>query len=190
MYQQDCIRYVHYCVLLCEILLIIYLIVALFINCFINGRINLSQSPGVPEQQYSTMKQMSIGPLKSISFHCWVISASCNTCAVLILVQLSLNKEIKRFHLVCTRFYLMLWTWFGSICKCHFCCWCNKQSQTCTVIFPNHLKITVVKPLYKKGFKTIMKICRTISLGMIFSKVFEKAVHSTLSHHLRTNNSS
>jgi hypothetical protein len=55
-------------------------------------------------------------------------------------------------------------------------------------IFPDCLKIAVVKPLYKKGDKTNMTNYRPISLLKGFSKVFEKAMHSRLSQHLHTNN--
>jgi hypothetical protein len=55
-------------------------------------------------------------------------------------------------------------------------------------IFPDRLKIAVVKPLHKKGDKYNMTNYRPISLLPIFSKVFEKAMPSRLSHHLYTNN--
>jgi hypothetical protein len=46
----------------------------------------------------------------------------------------------------------------------------------------------VVRPHYKKGDKTSMTNYRPISLLTVFSKVFEKAMHSSLSQHLHTNN--
>jgi hypothetical protein len=55
-------------------------------------------------------------------------------------------------------------------------------------IFPDRLKIAVVKPLYKKGYKTNMTIYIPILLLKVFSKVFEIAMHSRLSQHLYTNN--
>jgi len=56
------------------------------------------------------------------------------------------------------------------------------------VIFSDRLKTAVVKLLYKKGFKTSMTNCSTISLVTVFfSEVFEKATCSTLSNHLHTN---
>jgi hypothetical protein len=58
----------------------------------------------------------------------------------------------------------------------------------CEGIFPDYLKIAVVNPLYKKGDKTNMTNFRPVSLFTVFSKVFEKAMHSRLSHHLHTNN--
>jgi hypothetical protein len=57
-----------------------------------------------------------------------------------------------------------------------------------TGIFPDHLKIAVVKPLYKKVDEFSMTNYRPISLLPIFSKVFKTAMHSRLSHHLHTNN--
>jgi hypothetical protein len=42
-----------------------------------------------------------------------------------------------------------------------------------TNIFSDHLKITIVKPLYKKGDKYSMKNCRPIFLLTVFSKVGE-----------------
>ena len=53
-----------------------------------------------------------------------------------------------------------------------------------TGIFPDRLKIAVVKSLYKKGDKTNMKNYRPIALLMLFSKAPEKATHSRLSQHL------
>jgi hypothetical protein len=63
---------------------------------------------------------------------------------------------------------------------------CNHS--ICKGIFPDCLKIAVVKPLYKKGYRINMTNYRPILLLMVFSKVFEKAMHSRLSQHLRTNN--
>jgi hypothetical protein len=57
-----------------------------------------------------------------------------------------------------------------------------------TGIFPDHLKIAVVKPLYKKGDRTNMSNCMTFSLLTTFSKVLEKVMHSRLSHYLQNNN--
>jgi hypothetical protein len=48
--------------------------------------------------------------------------------------------------------------------------------------------ISIVRPPYKKGDKTSMSNYRPISLLTIFSKVFEKVMHSKLSHYLQTNN--
>jgi hypothetical protein len=57
-----------------------------------------------------------------------------------------------------------------------------------TGIFPDHLKIAVVKPLYKKGDKSSVTHYRPILLLTAFSKVFEKAMHSRLNQHLHSNN--
>jgi hypothetical protein len=59
---------------------------------------------------------------------------------------------------------------------------CNHALHTRN--FPDLLKTAVVKPLHKKGDKYNMTNYRPISLLPIFSKVFEKAMHSRLSHHL------
>jgi Notch-like protein len=55
-------------------------------------------------------------------------------------------------------------------------------------ILPDLLKIAVVKPLGKKGDKINMTNYRPISLLTVFSKVFEKAMHSRLNQHLHANN--
>jgi hypothetical protein len=47
-----------------------------------------------------------------------------------------------------------------------------------TGVFPDHLKIAVVKPLYKKEDKIRMTNYRPFSLLTVFSKVFKKAMHS------------
>jgi hypothetical protein len=56
-----------------------------------------------------------------------------------------------------------------------------------TGIFPDCLKISVIRPLYKKGDKTSMTIFRPISLFTTFSKVLEKVMHIRLSHYCQTN---
>ena len=57
-----------------------------------------------------------------------------------------------------------------------------------TGIFPDCLKIAVVKPLYKKGDTTSMKNYRPISLLTVFSKALEKAMHSRLNQKMHTHN--
>jgi len=52
----------------------------------------------------------------------------------------------------------------------------------------DHLKIAVVKPLYKNGNKTNVTNYRPISLLAVFYKVLEKPKHSRLCQHLHTNN--
>ena len=57
-----------------------------------------------------------------------------------------------------------------------------------TGIFPDRLKMAVVKLLYKKGDKFEISNYRPISLLPTFAKIFEKAMYSRLSQHLQTNN--
>jgi hypothetical protein len=57
-----------------------------------------------------------------------------------------------------------------------------------TVIFPNHLKVSIVRPLFKKGDKTNMSNYRPILLLTTFSKVLEKVMYNRLSHYLQANN--
>jgi Notch-like protein len=56
-----------------------------------------------------------------------------------------------------------------------------------TDIFPDCLKIAVVKLLYKKEDKRIMTNYRPMSLLTIFSKVLKSAMHCRLSQHLHIN---
>jgi hypothetical protein len=56
------------------------------------------------------------------------------------------------------------------------------------VIFPGHLKISVVRTLSIKGDKAMsMSNYRPISLLTTFSKVLQKVMHSRLSHYLQAN---
>jgi hypothetical protein len=57
-----------------------------------------------------------------------------------------------------------------------------------TEIFPNRLKVSVVRPLYKKCDKTNMSNYKPISLLTTFSKVIEKVMYNRLSHYLQANN--
>jgi len=52
----------------------------------------------------------------------------------------------------------------------------------------DHLKIAVVKPLYKNGNKTTVTNYRPISLLTVFYKVLKKPKHRRLCQHLHTNN--
>jgi hypothetical protein len=52
----------------------------------------------------------------------------------------------------------------------------------------NCLKVSVVRPLYKKGDKTNMSNYRPISLLTTFSKILDKVMYNRLSHYLLTNN--
>jgi hypothetical protein len=54
--------------------------------------------------------------------------------------------------------------------------------------FRDRLKIAVARPLYKKEDKVSMTNCRPIALLTAVGKVFEKTMHSSLSHHLQNNN--
>ena len=55
-------------------------------------------------------------------------------------------------------------------------------------IFPDCVKIVVVKPLHKKGDRLNISYYRPISLLPTFTKIFEKVMYSRLSQHLQTNN--
>jgi hypothetical protein len=57
-----------------------------------------------------------------------------------------------------------------------------------TGIFPNWLKVSVVRSLYKNGDKTNISNYRPILLLTTFSKIHEKVMCSRLSHYLQTNN--
>ena len=54
--------------------------------------------------------------------------------------------------------------------------------------FPNRLKYSVVKPLYKKGERDNVDNYRPISMPSVFSKVIEKAVYSRLIDHFSSHN--
>jgi hypothetical protein len=57
-----------------------------------------------------------------------------------------------------------------------------------TGIFPDHLKISKVEPLFKKGDITCMTNYRPISQLTVFSKLLKKVMYNRLSHHMHTNN--
>lgn len=48
--------------------------------------------------------------------------------------------------------------------------------------FPSRLKLSVIKPIYKKGDRNNIENYRPIALIPIFSKIFEKIMHSRLTH--------
>lgn len=63
---------------------------------------------------------------------------------------------------------------------------CNKILLT--GIFPDRLKYSEVKPLYKKGDKSEISNYRPISLLPTFSKIIEKIMYKRLYAHLNNNN--
>jgi Notch-like protein len=63
---------------------------------------------------------------------------------------------------------------------------CNNSLYT--GIFPDRLKMSVVRPLYKKSDKISMTNYRPISLLTTFSKVLYKVIYNRLSHHMYINN--
>jgi len=62
---------------------------------------------------------------------------------------------------------------------------CNKSNFS--GIFPNHVKFSIIKPIYKKGNKMNPTHYRPISLLTSFSKVFEKALCVRLTEYFNTN---
>jgi hypothetical protein len=60
---------------------------------------------------------------------------------------------------------------------------CNKIIQSGT--FPERLKYSVIKPLYKKGDKLLISNYRPISLLTSFSKIVEKVMFNRLMNHLK-----
>jgi len=57
-----------------------------------------------------------------------------------------------------------------------------------TGTFPDRLKFLEIKPIYKKGDKTLITNCRPISLLPVFFKIFEKIIYIRLYYHLTSNN--
>ena len=62
---------------------------------------------------------------------------------------------------------------------------CNKSISS--GIFPDHLKLSIVKHIYKQGDRMNSTIYRPISLLTSFSKVFEKALYIRLTEHFNSN---
>jgi len=58
---------------------------------------------------------------------------------------------------------------------------CNKSLSS--GIFPDRLKYTVVKPLFKKGGKSNISNYRPIAILSSFSKVHENVIYSQLQEH-------
>jgi hypothetical protein len=63
---------------------------------------------------------------------------------------------------------------------------CNKSISA--GIFPERLKCSIIKPLYKKGDKIDPSNYRRISLLTSFSKAFGKALYNRLIEHINNNN--
>jgi len=57
-----------------------------------------------------------------------------------------------------------------------------------TGIFPDRLKFSEIKPLFKKGDKTEFSNYQPISLLTSFSKIIEKIIYERLYRHLKENN--
>jgi hypothetical protein len=66
------------------------------------------------------------------------------------------------------------------------CYICNKSIQT--GVFPDCLKYSIVKPLFKNGDWSSILNYRPFSLVLVFSKIVEKAMYSRLNQHLIINN--
>jgi hypothetical protein len=67
---------------------------------------------------------------------------------------------------------------------------CSPLTYICnnlTGIFPERLKYSTIKPLYKKGDKTDLSNYRLISLLTSFSKVIEKALYNRLTEYVNNN---
>jgi hypothetical protein len=62
---------------------------------------------------------------------------------------------------------------------------CNKSIQT--GVFPDRLKNSIVKPLYKNGDRSGISNYRPVSLSLVFSKI-EKTLYCRLNQHLSINN--
>jgi hypothetical protein len=63
---------------------------------------------------------------------------------------------------------------------------CNKSIQT--GVFHDHLKYSIVKPLYKNGDRSGISNYRPVSLLRVFSKVLEKTLYCRLNQCLSINN--
>ena len=54
-------------------------------------------------------------------------------------------------------------------------------------IYPERLKISLIKPIYKRGDKSSPSNYRPISLLPVFSNIFEKVIYKRLFDHLNSN---
>lgn len=61
------------------------------------------------------------------------------------------------------------------------------NSSLISGIFPSKLKITKIKPLYKKGAPTIISNYRPVALLPVISKLYEKVMYNRLVEHLDQN---
>jgi len=55
-------------------------------------------------------------------------------------------------------------------------------------IFPDKLKVSKVKPIFKKGDKSKMSNYRPVALLPVFSKIYERAMYNRLVEYLESNN--
>jgi len=53
--------------------------------------------------------------------------------------------------------------------------------------YPERLKFSLIKPIYKSGDKSSPSNYRPISLLPVFSKIFEKVIYNRLIDHLHSN---
>jgi hypothetical protein len=54
-------------------------------------------------------------------------------------------------------------------------------------VYPERLKFSLIKPVYKSGDKSSSSNYRPISLLPVFSKIFEKVIYKRLFDHLNSN---
>jgi len=57
-----------------------------------------------------------------------------------------------------------------------------------TAVFPDHLKVAIIKPIYKTGDRNVFNNYRPISLLPIFSKILEKILQSFISTYIDEHN--
>ena len=64
----------------------------------------------------------------------------------------------------------------------------TRNRMLLTGTFPERLKFSEIKPMYKSGDKAFITNYRLISLLPVFSKIFEKVIYKRLYYHLTSNN--